>query len=115
MKNINKYENLAAYDADTNRPANENTVSLIKDINIIKRKGVNVIVPSIYCSVGDTVVYDTEEEKYKVIKNGTVNIALLSSRYIITGVVVERSNTSALIDAGVQVAKQLAAIVTGKQ
>ena len=57
MKNINKYENLAAYDADTNRPANENTVSLIKDINIIKRKGVNVIVPSIYCSVGDTVVY----------------------------------------------------------
>ena len=109
MKNINKYENLAAYDADTNRPANENTVSLIKDINIIKRKGVNVIVPSIYCSVGDTVVYDTEEEKYKVIKNGTVNIALLSSRYIITGVVVERSNTSALIDAGVQVSMQWAA------
>ena len=109
MKNINKYDNLAAYDADTNRPTNENTVSLIKDINIIKRKGVNVIVPSIYCSVGDTVVYDTEEEKYKVIKNGTVNIALLSSRYIITAVVAERSNTSALIDAGVQVAKQWAA------
>ena len=109
MKNINKYDNLAAYDADTNRPANENTVSLIKDINIIKRKGVNVIVPSFYCSVGDTVVYDTEEEKYKVIKNGTVNRTLLSSRYIITGVVVERSNTSALIDAGVEVAKQWAA------
>jgi hypothetical protein len=109
MKNINKYDNLAAYDADTNRPTNENTVSLIKDINIIKRKGVNVIVPSIYCSVGDTVVYDTEEEKYKVIKNGTVNIALLSSRYIITAVVAERSNTSALIDAGVQVAEQWAA------
>ena len=109
MKNINNYENLAAYEADTNRPTDENTVSLIKDINIIKRKGVNVIVPSIYCSVGDTVVYDTEEEKYKVIKNGTVNIALLSSRYIITGVVVERSNTSALIDAGVQVSKQWAA------
>ena len=109
MKNINNYANLAAYEADTNRPTDENTVSLIKDINIIKRKGVNVIVPSIYCSVGDTVVYDTEEEKYKVIKNGTVNIALLSSRYIITGVVVERSNTSALIDAGVQVSKQWAA------
>jgi hypothetical protein len=109
MKNINKYDNLAAYDADTNRPTNENTVSLIKDINIIKRKGVNVIVPSIYCAVGDTVVYDTEEEKYKVIKNGTVNIALLSSRYIITAVVAERSNTSALIDAGVAVAKQWAA------
>lgn len=109
MKNINKYDNLAAYDADTNRPTNENTVSLVKDINIIKRKGVNVIVPSIYCSVGDTVVYDTEEEKYKVIKNGTVNIALLSSRYIITAVVTERTNTSALIDAGVQVSKQWAA------
>jgi len=109
MKNINKYENLAAYDADTNRPANENTVSLVKDINIIKRKGVNVIVPSIYCSVGDTVVYDTVEEKYMVIKNGTVNRALLSSRYIITAVIVERSNTSALIDAGVQVIKQWAA------
>jgi len=109
MKNINKYDNLAAYDADTNRPANENTVSLIKDINIIKRKGVNVIVPSIYCEVGDTVIYDTVEEKYKVIKNGTVNRALLSSRYIITAVVVERNNISALIDAGVQVYKQWAA------
>jgi hypothetical protein len=109
MKNINKYENLAAYDADTNRPANENTVSLVKDINIIKRKGVNVIVPSIYCEVGDTVVYDTEEEKYKVIKNGTVNRALLSSIYIITAVVVERNDISALIDAGVQVSKQWAA------
>ena len=73
MKNINKYENLAAYEADANRPTDENTVSLIKDINIIKRKGVNVIVPSIYCSVGDTVVYDTVDMKYKVIKNGTVN------------------------------------------
>lgn len=109
MKNINKYDNLAAYEADTNRPTNENTVSLVKDINIIKRKGVNVIVPSIYCSVGDTVVYDTVDMKYKVIKNGTVNRALLSSRYIITAVVAERSNTSALIDAGVQVAKQWAA------
>jgi hypothetical protein len=109
MKNINKYENLAAYEADTNRPTDENTVSLIKDINIIKRKGVNVIVPTAYCSVGDTVVYDTIEEKYRVIKNGTVNRALLSSRYIITAVVVERSNTSALIDAGVQVNKQWAA------
>ena len=38
MKNINKYENLAAYEADANRPTDENTVSLIKDINIIKRK-----------------------------------------------------------------------------
>lgn len=109
MRNINKYDNLAAYDADTNRPTDENTVSLIKDINIIKRKGVNVIVPSIYCEIGDTVIYDTVEEKYKVIKNGTVNRALLSSRYIITAVVAERSNTSALIDAGVQVAKQWAA------
>ena len=109
MKNINKYDNLAAYDADTNRPANENTVSLIKDINIIKRNGVNVIVPSIYCEVGDTVIYDTVEEKYMVIKNGTVNRALLSSRYIITAVIVERSFTSALIDAGVQVTKQWAA------
>lgn len=109
MKNINKYENLAAYEADTNRPTDENTVSLIKDINIIKRNGVNVIVPSIYCEVGDTVIYDTVEEKYKVIKNGTVNRALLSSRYIITAVVAERSNTSALIDAGVQVNKQWAA------
>ena len=109
MKNINNYENLAAYEADTNRPTDENTVSFIKDINIIKRKGVNVIVPSIYCEVGDTVIYDTVEEKYKVIKNGTVNRALLSSRYIITAVVSERSNTSALIDAGVQVTKQWAA------
>jgi hypothetical protein len=109
MKNINNYTDLAAYNADTNRPTDENTVSFIKDINIIKRKGVNVIVPSIYCSVGDTVVYDTVEEKYKVIKNGTVNRASLSSRYIITAVVGERNNTSALIDAGVQVARQWAA------
>ncbi len=106
MKNINNYQNLAAYTADANRPTNQNTVSLIKDVNIIKRQGVNVIVPSIYCAVGDTVVYDSVEEKYKVIKNGTVNRALLSSRYIITGVVASRTNTSALIDAGVEVSKQ---------
>jgi len=67
---------------------------------------VNVIVPSIYCEVGDTVIYDTVEEKYMVIKNGTVNRTLLSSRYIITGVVASRTNTSALIDAGVQESKQ---------
>ena len=109
MKNINKYDNLAAYEADTNRPTDENTVSLIKYKNIIKRKGVNVIVPSIYCEVGDTVIYDTVEEKYKVIKNGTVNRALLSSRYIITAVVAERTNTSALIDAGVEASRQWAA------
>ncbi len=109
MKNINNYTDLAAYNADTNRPTDENTVSFIKDINIIKRKGVNVILPSIYCSEGDTVVYDTVEEKYKVIKNGTVNRTLLSSRYIITAVVAERNNISALIDAGVQVAQQWAA------
>lgn len=109
MKNINNYQNLAAYTADTNRPTNENTVSLIKDVNIIKRQGVNVIVPSIYCSVGDTVVYDTVDLKYKVIKQGTVNRALLSSRYIITGVVASRTNTSALIDAGVEVSEQWAA------
>jgi len=109
MKNINNYTDLAAYNADTNRPTDENTVSFIKDINIIKRKGVNVIIPSIYCSIGDTVVYDTVEEKYKVIKNGTVNRTLLSSRYIITAVVAERNNISALIDAGVQVSQQWAA------
>lgn len=109
MKNINNYQNLAAYTADANRPTNQNTVSLIKDVNIIKRQGVNVIVPSIYCSVGDTVVYDTVDLKYKVIKQGTVNRALLSSRYIITAVVAKRNNTSALIDAGVQVSKKWAA------
>jgi len=111
MKNINNYQNLAAYTADVNRPTDQNTVSLIKDVNIIKRQGVNVIVPTIYCAVGDTVIYDTVDLKYKVIKQGTVNRTLLflSSRYIITGVVASRTNTSALIDAGVQVSKQWAA------
>lgn len=96
MKNINKYDNLAAYDADTNRPTDENTVSLVKDINIIKRNGVNIITDGRFAGVGDTVVYDTVDLRPKVVKLGTLTLPL-QSRYIIVGTVWGRNEKNVFV------------------
>ena len=91
MKNIRNYTNQAAYNADTTRPTNENTVSLVKDINVIIRKGVNVITESRFAGKGDTAVWDTVDLRPKVVKLGTLSPSLLSSRYIIGGTVDRRT------------------------
>ncbi len=98
MKNINNYANLAAYNADSNRPANQNTVSLIKDTNSILRKGVNVIMEGRYAGIGDTVVYDTVDQRPKVVKLDTL-ILPLSDRYIIVGTVWRRDEKNVHIVA----------------
>lgn len=98
MKYLNTYENMAAYNADTNRPANKNTVSYIKDTDNIVRNGVNVVVDPRYCSKGDTVVYDTEENRTKVIKFGTVKLPL-PSKYVIVGTVYDRDERTVKVVA----------------
>ena len=98
MKNINNYTNLAAYNADSNRPTNQNTVSLIKDTNSILRKGVNVITEARYAGIGDTVVYDTVDQRPKVVKLDTL-ILPLSGRYIIVGTVWRRDEKNVYIVA----------------
>jgi hypothetical protein len=96
MKNINNYINLAAYEADANRPTGQNTVSLIKDINIIKRNGVNIITEGRFAGVGDTVVYDTVDLRPKVVKLGTLTLPL-PSRYIIVGTVWGRNEKNVFV------------------
>lgn len=90
MKNIKNYANLDAYTADTNRPTDQNTVSLIKSINVIIRKGVNVVVDTRFSAVGDTIVYDNVDMKMRVVKLGTL-VLPLDSRYIIAGTVGDRN------------------------
>lgn len=89
---------MAAYNADTNRPANKNTVSYIKDTDNIIRSGVNVVVDPRYCAKGDTVVYDTEENRTKVIKFGTVKLPL-PSKYVIVGTVYDRDERTVKVVA----------------
>jgi len=96
MKNINNYANLSAYNDDSNRPTNQNTVSLIKDTNSILRKGVNVIVEGRYAGIGDTVVYDTVDLRPKVVKLDTL-ILPLSSRYIVVGTVWRRDEKNVYV------------------
>lgn len=96
MKNINNYIDLAAYNADSNRPTNQNTVSLVKDINLIFRNEKNIIVDSKYAGIGDTVVYDTVDQRPKVVKLDTL-ILPLSGRYIVVGTVWRRDEKNVYV------------------
>lgn len=85
MKYINKYADLAAYTADSNRPAEDKTVS--KVAGALRYEGKNVIVDKKYCDVGDTRVFDKNDGAIKVVKLDTLNLATLPSNYVIGGVV----------------------------
>lgn len=98
MKNIRNYETKTAYDADATRPANENTVSLVKDVNIIMRNGANIITEGRFTGIGDTVVYDTVDLRYKVVRLGTLKLPL-STRYIVTGTVWGRNEKNVFMVA----------------
>lgn len=86
MKYIKNYSDQAAYDADMTRPTDGSVVSLIKNVQKVMYKGVNVIVETDFASKGDTVVFDTVDARSKVVKVDTLKMPL-PSRYIICGTV----------------------------
>ena len=90
MKNINKYTNLAAYVADTNRPTNESTVSSIDESKVLKFDGKNVLVDKPGAGVGDILVYNTKTMSLQFIKLDTYNAATLPSGITPIGVVCYR-------------------------
>ena len=88
MKYINKYADLAAYTADTNRPTEAKTVS--KVANDLRYEGKNIILPLSSAEKGDTVVYDKNDLTRKVVKLGSLNTATLGSNFVIGGTVAWR-------------------------
>src|SRR5574343_1080451 len=88
MKFINKYADLAAYTADTNRPAEAKTVS--KVANDLRYEGKNIILPLSAAEKGDTIVYDKNDLTRKVVKLGSLNTATLGSNFVIGGTVAWR-------------------------
>ena len=88
MKYINKYADLAAYTADTNRPTEAKTVS--KVAQNLRYEGKNIIVDKKYCAVGDVMVYDKTDNIIKAVKLDTLNTATLGSNFVIGGVVFYR-------------------------
>lgn len=91
MKNINKYTNLAAYVADTNRPTNESTVSSIDESKVLKFDGKNVLVDKLGASIGDILVYNTKTASLQFIKLDTYNASTLPSGITPIGVVYYRT------------------------
>lgn len=92
MKNINLYNNTAAYTADTNRPTGESAVSLIGDGTGVKFDGKNVLTLS--PAVGDIVVWDSVNSVKKYLKYGTYNAATLPAGITIIGVVYNRTGNT---------------------
>lgn len=99
MKYINKYATTAAYTADTNRPANETTVSLIQDGTGVKFDGKNVLVEKAGAEVGDILVFDKTTSTKKFIKALTLNVATLPASLVTIGVVYNRTNSQVYIVA----------------
>lgn len=83
MKYINKYADLAAYTADTNRPTEGKTVSKVGAD--LRYEGKNIILPLAAAEKGDTVVYDKNDLKNKVVKLDSLNTATLGSNFVIGG------------------------------
>lgn len=91
MKYINKYNSRADYNADSNRPQNGSTISLITDEGVvITTTGTNTILPVVSAQVGDAFVWDSIDEVAKVIKVDTIYPLFLSARYKIVGIVAYR-------------------------
>lgn len=91
MKHINKYADQTAYEADVNRPKDKPTVSKIAEA-IRYDKGDNLVLEKQFCAVGDTVVYDKNDKRIKVVKLGSLKPATLDTRYVIGGTVYNRTN-----------------------
>lgn len=101
MKNINKYTNLAAYAADTNRPTNESAVSSIDENKVLKFEGKNVIVDKAGAEVGDIAVYDKNTLTKRFVKFSTFQ-SPLPSNLVAAGVVYYRTTGKVHILSGWQ-------------
>ena len=85
MANIFNYPNRATYLADNSRPAQQSSVSFDGSETLVD--GVNIIVPFVPANVelGDMVIFDTLENKKKILKWKTYNAGTFdSARYIMS-------------------------------
>lgn len=99
MKNINHYANIAAYNADTNRPTNESVGSSINDGTGIIIAGRNILVDKAGAGVGDILVFDKTTSLKKFIKYGTYHAASLPASIVTIGVVYKKDESKVYIAA----------------
>ena len=99
MKNINHYANIAAYNADTNRPTNESTGSSINDGTGVIISGKNILVDKAGAGVGDILVFDKTTSLKKFIKYGTYHAASLPASIVTIGVVYKKDESKVYIAA----------------
>lgn len=97
MKNINRYTNIAAYNADTNRPANESTASSVADGTGIIIAGKNILVGKAGAGVGDIVVFDKSDNTTKAIKYGTYQSAGFPSNLVPQGVIYDKDEAKCYV------------------
>jgi hypothetical protein len=98
MANLFNYKNKAEYTAAADRPAQQSSVSY--DGAGVISDGKNILLPfnETNCEVGDMVVFDTVENKHKILKSKTYYAGTFdSSRYILgDGVYVGAQNGKGL-------------------
>lgn len=99
MKNINFYTNIAAYNADTNRPTNESIGSSINDGTGVIISGKNILVDKAGAGVGDILVFDKTTSLKKFIKYGTYHAASLPASIVTIGVVYKKDESKVYIVA----------------
>lgn len=92
MKNINYYDNYAAYTGDTNRPTTESTVSSVGDGTGVIYTGKNILLDSVSAGVGDIMVFDKSIPGIKFIRYGTYYAAGLPDSITTIGVVWKKDN-----------------------
>ena len=91
MKYINKYNTIAQYNADANRPTTDRTVSSIVESGEVKFDGKNVLVDKPGAGIGDILVYNTKTASLQFIKLDTYNAATLPAGITPIGVVYYRT------------------------
>lgn len=99
MKYINKYDTIAQYNSDANRPTTDRTVSSIVESGEVKFDGKNVLVDKPGAGIGDILVYNTKTASLQFIKLDTYNAATLPAGITPIGVVYYRTENSVNIVA----------------
>ena len=99
MKNINYYANIAAYNADANRPTTESVASSVNDGTGVIIAGKNILVDKAGAGVGDILVFDKTTSLKKFIKYGTYHAASLPASIVTIGVVYKKDESKVYIVA----------------